>query len=220
MRIIVMAVNRRGEDGCCTALRKELELIQERNREENAQLKKEIEALKRDLESLQAFIEDVPPFTINVRQYDLLKRNSDAHTSRSFYSHPRGYKMCIKIWPNGVHDGQNSHVSVACHVMCGEQDADLKWPFCGNVHLRLVNQKSSNHHLDHFIRYTHRTPRYLSGRQQERRCGSTTHAGTETSQGNYITQFVAHSDLNNSAAAQCYLLNDTLQFIVTKVEIR
>ena len=198
--------------------------MEERNREEIAKLKQEMEVLKRGLESLQAFITDVPPITVAVRCYERLKCNNDAHTSPAFYTHPRGYKMCVKVWPNGVLDGKNGHVSVACHMMRSENDADLKWPFCGNVHLRLVNQGGSDgQHRDHFIRYTHRTPRHLSGRvsQLQQRATATTEAHAErTSYGNYLTRFIAHAELNNSAAGQSYLINDTLVFIVTKIEVR
>ena len=87
-------------------LRDELALLRERNREENAQIRQEIERLKRELASVQAFITDLPPLSITVDHYDSLKKNSGVYTSRAFYTHPRGYKMCIKIWPNGVFDGK------------------------------------------------------------------------------------------------------------------
>ena len=193
-------------------LRDELAAIRESNRKETAQLREEIERLKRDLKSVQAFITDLPPLSIAVDHYDSLKRSDNAYTSRTFYTHPRGYKMCVKIWPNGVLDGKNSHVSVSCHIVRGENDAALKWPFRGNVHLRLANQRGDDHHCDHFIRYTHRTPHHLSGR--------VTGAGPDTSQGNSLVHFVAHADLNNGAAGKHYLLNDTLQFFVTKVEVK
>lgn len=191
-------------------LREELESLRERNREENAQLRQEIASLKQDLASVQAFITDVPPVSVTVDHYKSLKRNDDSYTSRAFYTHPRGYKMCIKIWPNGLLDGKNSHVSAACHIARGEHDAELKWPFCGNVHLRLANQRSDEHHCDHFIRYTHRTPHHLSGRVTR----------GETSQGNNLVHFIAHAELSNSAKGKCYLLNNSLMFVVTKVEVK
>ena len=60
------------------ALRKELASMEERNREEVAKLKQEMEVLKRGLESLQAFITDVPPITVAVRCYERLKCNNDS----------------------------------------------------------------------------------------------------------------------------------------------
>lgn len=201
-------------------LRAELASLRERNREENAQLRKEIQHIRQDLTSLQSFVADLPPLAISVDKYDFLKKNDDSYTSRAFYTHPRGYKMCIKIWPNGVLEGKDSHVSVACHVVRGEHDAELKWPFCGNVYLRLVNQRGDHRHCDHFIRYTHRTPRSLSGRVARRSSVGGPDAPLESSQGNYIVCFIAHSNLTNCTTGTYYLLNNTLQFVITKVELR
>lgn len=201
-------------------LRKELTSLRERSVEENAELRRDIQNLKQDLTSLRAYMTDLPPLSISVDKYDILKRKDDSYTSRAFYTHPRGYKMCIKIWPNGVLEGKDSHVSVACHLVRGEHDADLKWPFCGNVYIRLVNQRGDHHHCDHFIRYTHRTPRSLSGRVSRRACADGPDALVESSQGNYIVHFMAHSSLINSATGTYHLLNNTLQFVITKVELR
>ena len=191
-------------------LREEMASLRELHREENAQLRQQIESLKSDVASMQAFITEVPPLSITVDQYESLKKNNEAYTSRTFYTHPRGYKMCFKIWPNGLLEGKNSHVSIACHIVKSENDAELKWPFCGNVHVRLANQRSDNHHCDHFIRYTHRTPPHLSGRVTR----------GETSQGHSLVEFIAHSGLSNGAAGKHYLVNNTLEFTVTKVEVK
>lgn len=210
-------------------LREELESLKRSHRDESEQLRREIESLKLELASLQAYITDLPPVSFSVDRYDALRRGGDSHTSRPFLTHPRGYKMCVKVWPGGVLDGKGSYVSVACHIVRGEHDAELKWPFCGNVHLRLTNQRSNDDgHCDHFIRYTHRTPRHISGRVAARRLGSCCRDGAasstretlETSQGNYLVRYIAHSHLCDKAAGTQYLLNDKLQFIVTKIEVR
>ena len=210
-------------------LREELESLKQSHREETEQLRREIEGLKRELTSLQTYITDIPPVSFTVDRYDGLKRSGDSHTSGPFLTHPRGYKMCVKVWPGGVLDGKSTHVSVACHIVRGEHDAELKWPFCGNVHLRLANQRrntASDGHCDHFIRYTHRTPRHISGRVSGRRLSSRDGAASarsesmETAQGNNLTRFISHSQLNNKAAGTQYLLGDKLQFIVTKIEVR
>ena len=211
-------------------LRDELESLRQSHRDETQQLRTEIESLKLELASLHTYITDLPPVSFTVDRYDALKRSRDSHTSRPFLTHPRGYKMCIKVWPGGVLDGKSTHVSVACHTVRGDHDAELKWPFCGNVHLRLANQRSDvDGHCDHFIRYTHRTPRHISGRVFARRrlssrdggaVSATTEAPLETGQGNHLTRFIAHSQLSNKAAGTQYLLSDKLQFIVTKIEVR
>ena len=213
--------------GKMEAVREELESLRERHRDETEQLRREVAALKRELSALQTYVADLPPVSVTVRGYAALVRSGEAHTSRAFFTHPRGYKMCIRVWPGGVMDAKNTHVSVACHIVRGEHDPELKWPFCGNVHLRLTNQRNNGRDCDHFVRYTQRTPLHISGRVAARNrdgaaaaSATDTLASTETSQGNYLVRFIAHSQLNNGANGIQYLLNDTLEFIVTKIEVR
>lgn len=192
------------------ALRQELGSLKESQNGENAQLREEIDSLKTSVASLETYITEAPPFTIAVDRFEQLKKSDSAFTSRPFYTHPRGYRMCIKVWANGLLDGKGSYVSVACHLLKGERDDQLKWPFCGNVHLRLMNQRGDQHHYDHFIRYTHRTPQYIGGRVTK----------GESSQGNNLVQFIPHSELANSATGRSFLVDNTLEFYVTKVELR
>ena len=50
-----------------------------------------------------------------------------------FYTHPRGYKMCLRVRADGQLNGSGSHVSAFFHLMHGEYDDYLSWPFCEEV---------------------------------------------------------------------------------------
>ena len=54
-----------------------------------------------------------------------------------FFTHPHGYKMCIHVYPNGIGNGEGTHVSVFTCLMQGPYDDQLKWPFRGEEPSRL-----------------------------------------------------------------------------------
>ena len=60
--------------------------------------------------------------------------------SPPFYTHPGGYKMCIKVDADGNDDGAGTHVSVYAYLMRGRNDDNLSWPFTGEVTITLLNQ--------------------------------------------------------------------------------
>lgn len=71
--------------------------------------------------------------------------------SSVFHSSCHGYKLCVKLYPNGDGDGLNTHVSVFLVVMKGEFDAVLKWPFAHKVTFMLLDQGGDNHIVKSFI---------------------------------------------------------------------
>ena len=62
--------------------------------------------------------------------------------SPPFYSHPKGYKMCLQIHPNGYNSGLNTHMTLHVNIMRGEFDDTLQWPFTGRVTIDMYNNKS------------------------------------------------------------------------------
>ncbi|KAL9954675.1 hypothetical protein ACROYT_G042241 [Oculina patagonica] len=52
-----------------------------------------------------------------------------------------GYKTKVKIHPNGLKFGKNTHLSVFIFVMKGEYDAILPWPFKKKVKFALIDQQ-------------------------------------------------------------------------------
>uniref|UniRef100_H2Y4F5 MATH domain-containing protein n=1 Tax=Ciona savignyi TaxID=51511 RepID=H2Y4F5_CIOSA len=50
--------------------------------------------------------------------------------SPGFYTSPQGYRMCIRANLDGVETAQGTHLSLFVHLMKGEFDDLLIWPFC------------------------------------------------------------------------------------------
>ncbi|XP_060566539.1 TNF receptor-associated factor 6-like [Ruditapes philippinarum] len=60
--------------------------------------------------------------------------------SASFYSSYYGYKLCIRVNPNGVDSAKGTHLSLFIHFMQGEYDDLLEWPFSGRIVLTIIDQ--------------------------------------------------------------------------------
>ncbi len=68
-------------------------------------------------------------------------------------SFQKGYKMVIRIDPNGCGMYEGTHVSVWVYLMRGDYDDQLEFPFKGTVTFELLNQLEDNNH--HSKSYTH-----------------------------------------------------------------
>ena len=85
------------------------------------------------------------------------KQADETCFSPPFYTHIGGYKVCLKVYANGDEDGRGSHVSIYAHLIRGEYDDELEWPFEGSITVDLLNQKEDKRHCSKtykFNRYT------------------------------------------------------------------
>ena len=74
-----------------------------------------------------------PPVTFTVDKIKKRMITNDEWLSPPFYTHVRGYKMCLSVHPKGYGIAQGKSVSVAVHFLMGEFDDYLQWPFPGGV---------------------------------------------------------------------------------------
>lgn len=52
--------------------------------------------------------------------------------------------MCLRVNLNGVDSGASTHISMFVHLMQGDFDAILTWPFPGKITLIAVDQSDSD----------------------------------------------------------------------------
>lgn len=52
--------------------------------------------------------------------------------------------MCIRVNLNGVDSGLHTHISMFVHLMMGEFDSIVQWPFPGSIHLTIMDQDAVN----------------------------------------------------------------------------
>ena len=74
-----------------------------------------------------------PPVTFTIDSFNLRKNLDEEWISPPFYTHYGGYKMCLMVHPNGYQEVRGTHVSIYIHVMSGEFDDHLQWPFPGAI---------------------------------------------------------------------------------------
>ena len=106
--------------------------------EENKQLKKQIEKLNRDLETYK-ICTPFCPVELTMTNFDHKMKNEEKWQSPPFYSHLKGYKMCLYVVANGRGCFAGTHVSVYVILMKGKFDNQLKWPFRGEVEIQLLD---------------------------------------------------------------------------------
>ena len=145
------------------------------------------------------------PMTFKLTYFNQRKTANDIFYSPAFYTSPGGYKMCILVYANGDEKGKGTHVSVFAHLMKGENDDYLPWPFTGKVIFELLNQLEDNNHRSEAATFFCRSwsqPRVVMGDRASCGWGS--------------PSYISHSDLTHNAAKNCqYLKNNRLHFRIS-----
>ena len=105
-----------------------------------------------------------------------------------------------------------AHVSVFAHLMRGEFDDLLKWPFRGHVTIAMLNQLEDNNHSIRTVRFTDTTDHQIIDRVTE---------GVRAPSGRGYPTFIPHTELNYNPAKNCqYLKYDCLHFQIAMVELK
>ena len=136
---------------------------------ENKQLKQQVTELNQDLQQICTPI--CPPM-FKMDNFKQHKRDNDLWYSPSFYTHPKGYEMCLGIYANSYGERKGTHMSVGVHLMKGEFDDQLKWPFRGQIIIRLLSQVDVDYKELKYL-FTETLPHYntISSRQLTKEIG-------------------------------------------------
>ncbi|CAI8027873.1 TNF receptor-associated factor 6 [Geodia barretti] len=97
-------------------------------------------------------------------------------------------------------------------MMKGEFDSHLKWPFKGEMTVELVNQKEGGE------KYEQKPVEHCDPIEHDNPFQRVTE-GDRSKKGWGLAEFISHSDLYNPEEGKEYLVNDTLIFRVTNVEV-
>ena len=123
----------------------------------NASLQNDVQKLMRENSSLQCDIRKLTAalqntlkdnvLTFKITDYKKKRDENIIFHSPSFYTSSEGYKLKFKVYTNGNEDGEGAHISVYVHLIRGEYDFMLNWPFVGEITITLLNQlEDDNHH--------------------------------------------------------------------------
>ena len=95
---------------------------------------------------------------VRMDEFKSHRTNNEVWYSHPFYLHPKGYKMCLKVFANGTNACKGTHVSVYLTLMRGEYDEKLKWPLQGNFKVSVLNQLADASHYEKDIKYNLTVP--------------------------------------------------------------
>ena len=136
---------------------------------------------------------------LTLRNYAEQKTSNSTWISPAFYTHYTGYKLCLKVWPNGyIH---NNIVTVSVCSMVGEYDDSLQWPASFSITVVLINQHGEHNHYSQSKDFQWSKP-------------------TGTAELSWFShrKFISHRELEwNPAKKTQYLKDDCLQF---RIEVK
>ena len=171
-------------------------------RRENDELKASLERIQTELKEVRARQQllSLPSLEFVLDNYHMHTIMMKEWCSLSFYSHPNGYKMCLKVSMYGC------FVSVSVYLMSGKYDSDLKWPFRGDITVQLINQESSDH-VTKVVSFNENTsndaamrvPFYIK----------------TASKGSSVRRFITSTDLKPK-----FLKNDSLRFRIPNINLK
>ena len=135
-------------------------------------------------------------------------RLSKGYYTRPFYTHHNGYKMQLCVYPCG----EDNSISVYCHLMQGENDDHLKWPYKGTIMITLLNQLENGHHIT-------RSFRLVGNSVQHSHVVKKPKSNTIRNDGWGYSKFFSLSEVECSTTHTQYLVNDTLYLQIGAIVI-
>ncbi len=173
-------------------------------------LRADILELKRSRKEEKVLLENihaqtaVPPLQFTIHKFSQLKKDNEHWYSTPFYTHPQGYKMCLKVYLNGDGPGKNKCLLVSARLMRGEFDSYLNWPFRGAVTVTLINQEEDKKHFSDILEFGEDAPDSAAGRVIN---------GEKAQSGVGNPEFFPHSKLQPR-----YLKHDCIRLMVSDVQ--
>ena len=141
--------------------------------------------------------EHVTPVIMKVSNFTGLKLQKKKWFSPPFYTHEKGYKMCVSVYPNGLAKGEGTHLSVFLHIMKGPYDNYLPWPLIAIFDLILLNQIDDTEHHVYKVQLDHdkNGDRVING---------------ERGKGRGNQGFISNENLDKKTFTRRFLCNDTV----------
>ena len=147
----------------------------------------------------------VPPFYFTISSFKHYQKNEFTFFSEPFYSHPGGYKMRVKIHPNGFGDAKGAYMGLYVSILHGEFDDQLRWPFNGSITVQAYNRTTEQ--------WSNKQTINMNKEECAKKVQRCVDKLTPGSWGNY--KFLSLSDLNDN-----YLKGTAaIRFRVTSVQV-
>ena len=147
------------------------------------------------------------PIVFIISDYREKKEANEVWHSPPFYTHYRGYKVRLKVHPNGKKTARGFYISVYAVLMRGEYDDELEWPFEEDIRLELLNWRADSNHLSGTISFN----KYSDPDHKHIYC---INDQEETAHGYGKSRFISHTDLVPTTDTE-YLCDDYLKLRVS-----
>ena len=151
----------------------------------------------------------IPPCIRAMTNYTQHKVKGDSWYSAPFYTRQGGYKLQLIVDANGARSGiRNNCLSVAVHLMGGDNDDCLGWPFKGSINVKLLNWIEDDNHLEHTFT-SHSLDRVPKGTIGPSPVG-------------IRRELVSHKQLTAQCSPDCqtqYLMEDVLCFVISSATV-
>ena len=141
------------------------------------------------------------PVYRTVKEFDKLRKNDQLIDTIPFYTAQEGYKLTLRVYPNGHSSCKGTHLSVRTFLMRGENDEFLTFPICGTFRVQLLNWRENSGHVESIWQFDDAIPE--SERQQVT-------TGDIATDGWGRIKFLSYDELMNSNKK--YIHNDKLCF--------
>ena len=150
------------------------------------------------------YLVNLPPVEFAITDFMKKKKCNAEWMSPPFYTHPQGYKFCLVVYPNGLHGGSNTHLSLCVLLLEEEDNHDLVWPLEVSFMIELLNWREDNQNYQEIIEFN--SASNLVSKKGKRSLIS--------------SLFSLHSSLSyNSTTNTEYLQNDCVRLRVNKVVV-
>ncbi|XP_020612164.1 TNF receptor-associated factor 3-like [Orbicella faveolata] len=166
----------------------------------NADLSNKLLILELDPEVSRIFIWKITSFEDKLRQ----GKNNELKYINSFPFYAYGYKLMLRLYPNGADFGETTHLSINIVVMKGEYDAVLPWGFSKTVTFTLIDQQDDPNQRQNVVKGFTSDPNskaFVKPVEEKAR------------KGHGFPKFVSHNDLRRRR----FIVNDTL-FIKVQID--
>lgn len=87
------------------------------------------------------------PVTFTMTNFSKWKKTNGVWYSPPFFHTKNGYKLQLRVYPNGHDKSKGSHISVYVFVLRGEHDDSIQWPVYGEVKISILNRQTSKGHF-------------------------------------------------------------------------
>ncbi|XP_065901407.1 TNF receptor-associated factor 4-like [Dysidea avara] len=147
----------------------------------------------------------VCPVIVSITEYSKQKNDNIGWYSDSFYTHDKGYKMCLNICAAGEGVGESTHLSLFLFLMKGPHDDKLTWPLREKFEIKLFNQINDSDHHSLMLTYSKAVgsaSRVYSGRAVH---------------GRGYLKFISNKDLHIVTPTCQYLKDDCIFLQVSKL---